>query len=159
AEEELAGDLPVRPPDRDQARDLELAPREAVAGVGGGGAAAEPLLERLAEAVELRGGALGQRPGAEPTRDPLRLLEAQAGGFAVAGRRVGDAGAQRDPPALVGDLQPAVELERARQLRGGGVGLALGQGELAERVSERGQRIRMAAARSDLRQRLGRGAG
>jgi hypothetical protein len=48
----------------------------------------------------------------------VRLLQPQHRGAAVAGGGVRDAGAQRDPAALVRDLQAAVELERAGELRG-----------------------------------------
>ena len=71
------------------------------------------------------------------------------------GRGEGDAGAELDLGPLERDVEGRVELGRAVDLLGGGVGVALGERGLAERVRERGQRVGVTRRGRDARQRVG----
>ena len=61
--------------------------------------------------------------------------------LALAGRGEGDAGPQLDLRSLVGDVQVAVQLDRARELLGRRLRVAVGQRRLADRLGERGERV------------------
>ena len=103
--------------------------------------AAEPLRDRLAERGDLARRLGGQRPGAELARGPVGVAEALERRLALAGGGQRDAGAQLDLRALERDVEVAVQLDRARELLGGRVGVALEQRDLADRVGERGERV------------------
>ena len=88
----------------------------------------------------------------------MRLDQPLDRGLALPGGGEGDARAELDLRALERDLQARVELGRAADLLGGGVQVALGERRLAERVRERGERVRVARPGRDARERLGPGA-
>ena len=142
AEEELLGDVAVRAPDGDQPHDLELA-------AGQPALAARAAAHRLAERGDLVRRLGGQRAGAELARAAVGAAQALERRLAVAGGGEHDAGAQLDLRALERDVEAAVDLDRARELLGGGVGVAFEQRRLADRVGERGERVRMARCRGD----------
>ena len=141
AEEQLLGDLAVRPPDGDEAQDLELAPGQPPPRRAGRGALAESLGDRLAQCRDLAGRLGGQRAGAELARRAVGVAEAVEAPLALARRGEGDPGAELDLGALEGDLQLAVEVDRAAELLGRGLGVAVEQGGLADRVCQRRERV------------------
>ena len=90
----------------------------------------------------------GQRAGAERDRDPVRLAELVDRGLALADRGQRDGAAHEDLRALERDAQRAVQLGGARELRGGGVRVALGQRGLGDRARQRRERVRVAGRRA-----------
>ena len=153
------GDLAVRQALGDEPHHLELAAREARGLVLGGGAAAEVLVRatRRARRPPRRPG--GERRAPSPGR-PVGLGQAFERRVALARGGQRDAGAEQDLRALERDARGRRAARRARpNCCGGGVGVALGQRGLAERVGERGERVGVARRRGDRRQRLGARAG
>ena len=158
AQHELTGDLAVRAARGHQAHHLELAARQAGVLVVGGRTPAEPALDRLAEPRELVGGLGRQRRGAEPAGRAVRLHQPLDRRLALPRRGERDTGAELDLGSLERDLEAGVQLGRAVDLLGGGVGMAFGERRLAERVRQRGQGVRVARRGHDARERLGTGA-
>ena len=148
AEEQLLRDVAVGAADRDQPHDLELAPGQA-------GLLAHPPRHRAAELRDLGRGLGRQRAGAELARGAVGAAEALERGLAVAHRDQRHARAQLHLRALERDVEATVDLGRARELLGGGRGVAVEQRALADRARERGERVGVAARGGDPAQRLG----
>ena len=116
ADEEVLGDLAVGPADGDVAQDLELAAGQLDAVGGRGGAAAEPLGDRLAQRRHLFGGRGGERAGAELGGAAVGVAEPLQRLLALSGGGEGDAGPQFDLRPLVRGRQVAVQLDRAGEV-------------------------------------------
>ena len=116
ADEQLLGDLAVGAADGDVAQDLKLAAGQldAVLG-GGGGAAAEPLGDRLAEGGDFLRRLGGERPRSQLGRSAVGVAEPLQSLLALAGGGEVDAGAQFHLRPLVRDRQVAVQLDCARE--------------------------------------------
>ena len=135
AEEELARDLPVRSPDRDQAHDLEFAPGQPATLEVAGGAPAEVPLGMLAESGEVCRKPSRQRSGAQPARCAVRSDEPLHGLFATAGGDECRSGSALRLGALEGCTRVRNQLQRAIELLRRRLRLALEQRDLAERVA------------------------
>ena len=105
----------------------------------------EPRADGLAERRDLAGRLGGKRAGAQLARAAVGVAEALEARLAVAHRREGDAGAQLDLCGLERDVEAAVDLDRAGQLLGRRLVVAL------ERARSRRSRARARRARTRCR--------
>jgi len=85
AEEQLVGDLAVRPSDHDQAEDFELASRQAAVFELASGPSAEALVDLLAGSLEIRGGSVCERARLELPERAVRTGEPLDAELALAG--------------------------------------------------------------------------
>ena len=111
----------------------------------------------LAERGDLARHLGGERPRAELAGRAVGVAEALERELALARGGQRDPGAVLDLRALERHVQPAVELDRARELLGRGVGIALQQRDLGDRVRERRERVGVPGLRGDPGQDLGAG--
>jgi hypothetical protein len=148
AEEEVTRDLAVRPADRDEPEDLELAPRQPAVLELAGGPSSQPSIGRLAERLELGRRLKPEGACLELPEGPVRVEEPVDSRLSFTGGGEGHAGSDLNLRALEGRVDVAQKLERVLEPFGSRVGVALEQGHLAEHVRESRQRVGAAEARS-----------
>ena len=134
AEEQVVRDLAVRAADGDEPHDLALAARRPPPSASASARPTEPRRPtRRARHLARRLG--GQRARAELARGAVGVAQALERELALARGGQRDARAQLDLRALERHVEVAVQLDRAGELLGGGVRVALEQRDLGERMS------------------------
>ena len=148
AEEQLPRDLAVRPSHGDEAEDLELAPRveQPAPGQVSGRPPSEPLLDGLAELLEIGGDALRERSGAQAAEGPIGGGEALHSELTLAGRHERAAAPHLRVGAIERRVHVAQPLERLLEVVRRPKRLVLEQRHLSEDVGERGDRVGAAEA-------------